>query len=103
MKPVLVAVGVSLSLLSGAVAVAASSADSSSSATNDARGAQADQLTSIRQQLEDQLLKAGYSDVRIMPSSFLVEAKDKQGNPIKMVIGPDSFTAIAYITPNTQQ
>jgi hypothetical protein len=27
-----------------------------------------------------------------MPSSFLVRAKDSQGNPVMMVINPDSFT-----------
>ncbi len=29
-----------------------------------------------------------------MPESFLVRAKDKDGNPVMMVIKPDSFTAV---------
>ena len=53
--------------------------------------------TNIRQQLQDQLAKAGYTDVKVMPSSFFVQAKDKQGNPVAMVIGPDSFTEVTDI------
>ena len=50
----------------------------------------ADELhhTNIRQELQDQLAKAGYTSVKITPSSFFIEAKDKQGNPVQMVIGP---------------
>ena len=29
-----------------------------------------------------------------MPSSFLVRAKDSQGNPVMMVINPDSLTEV---------
>ncbi len=32
-----------------------------------------------------------------MPSSFLVRAKDKSGNPVMMVINPDSVTAVTEI------
>ena len=33
--------------------------------------------------------------VSVTPASFLIRAKDKQGNPVEMVIGPDSFTEVA--------
>jgi hypothetical protein len=32
-----------------------------------------------------------------MPESFLVRAKDKSGNPVMMVVNPDSVTAIIEI------
>jgi hypothetical protein len=38
--------------------------------------------------------QAGFTDIRIMPESFLVRAKDRDGNPVMMVINPDSITAI---------
>ena len=38
------------------------------------------------------LTKAGFSDITIMPSSFLVRAKDSDGNPVMMVINPDFMT-----------
>lgn len=55
---------------------------------------------SIRQQIQDQLSKAGYTAVDITPSSFLIRAKDKQGNPVEMVVGPDSLTEITEVTPS---
>ena len=83
-------------------------------ATNDAgpvvQNSQAAQATdsqasgsmNIRQQLQAQLSKNGYTDVQIMPSSFVVRAKDKQGNPVEMVIGPDSFIQVTEVPmPNS--
>jgi hypothetical protein len=59
----------------------------------------ADELhhTSIRQELQDKLAKAGYTAVQVTPSSFFIQAKDKKGNPVAMVIGPDSFTEVTEV------
>ena len=46
------------------------------------------------QKMRDDLMKAGFTDIHIMPSSFLVRAKDSSGNPVMMVVNPDSVTAI---------
>ena len=51
------------------------------------------QLTSFRR-LRADLGKAGFTDITVMPSSFLVRAKDSQGNPVMMVINPDSLTEV---------
>jgi hypothetical protein len=51
----------------------------------------------IRQQVQNNLEQAGYTDIEIMPESFLVRAKDKNGNSVMMVINPDSVTAITEI------
>ena len=48
----------------------------------------------IAQKMRDDLTKAGFTDIHIMPSSFLVRAKDSSGNPVMMVVNPDSITAI---------
>ena len=111
MKTTLAVQAVALSLLVGGVAAAAETPATTPStpayakpviADADAMKA-ADQLhhTNIRQQLQDQLGKAGYTAVKITPSSFFVEAKDRQGNPVQMVIGPDSFTEITALGPKT--
>ena len=42
--------------------------------------------THIVQRLRADLGKAGFTDITVMPSSFLVRAKDLQGNPVMMVI-----------------
>ena len=52
----------------------------------------------IAQKMRDDLSKAGFTDIHIMPSSFLVRAKDSAGNPVMMVVNPDSITAITEET-----
>jgi hypothetical protein len=58
------------------------------------RGGQTQSRQPIRQQVQNDLSQAGYTDIKIMPESFLVRAKDKSGNPVMMVINPDSITAV---------
>jgi hypothetical protein len=48
----------------------------------------------IQQQVKTNLQSAGFTDIKIMPESFLVRAKDKSGNLVMMVINPDSITAV---------
>jgi hypothetical protein len=45
-------------------------------------------------QVKNKLEQAGYKDVRIIPLSYLVQATDKDGNPVMMVLNPDSMTAL---------
>ena len=54
---------------------------------------------SLRAQLQTMLQNQGFSDIRVMPSSFLVRAKDKDGNPVVMSVSPDSMTEVAEIGP----
>jgi hypothetical protein len=49
----------------------------------------------MSQKLHDDLTKAGFTDITIMPQSLLVRAKDAQGNPVMMVVNPDSLTDVA--------
>ena len=51
----------------------------------------------IEQQVRANLQNAGFTDIKIMPQSFLVRAKDKSGNPVMMVINPDSITSLTEI------
>ncbi len=55
-------------------------------------------LGRIAERIHSQLGKAGFTDIRIMPSSFMVRAKDSSGNPVMMVVNPDSVTAITEET-----
>ena len=52
----------------------------------------------LSQKLRDDLTKAGFTDITIMPASLIVRAKDAQGNSIMMVINPDSLTDVAEHT-----
>jgi len=57
----------------------------------------------VRQQVQKNLQQAGFTDIQIMPSSFLVRAKDKDRNPVMMVINPDSVTAVTEIPGQGKQ
>ena len=48
----------------------------------------------IAQKLRADLMKAGYTDITIRPSSFFIQAKNSEGNPVTMMISPDSVTAL---------
>lgn len=86
-------------LLAGGFAGSAAAATTTTpapagSATDQNAAPNAQAPTHISQRLRDDLSKAGFTNITIMPSSFLVRAKDSQGNPVMMVINPDSLTEV---------
>jgi hypothetical protein len=66
--------------------------------TKDSSNAAPPDTTQIEQQLHQDLSKAGYTDIKIMPGSFLVQAKDKQGNETEMMISPHSMTEVTAMS-----
>jgi hypothetical protein len=48
----------------------------------------------IAQQIRSNLEQAGFTNIKMMPGSFIVRAQDKDNNPVMMVINPDSITAV---------
>jgi PRC-barrel domain len=53
--------------------------------------------TPLRDNIRSMLQRSGFSDIRIMPSSFMIRAKDQQGNPVIMSVSPDSVTEISEL------
>lgn len=51
----------------------------------------------LRQQVKKNLAAAGFTDINVMPESFLVRAKDRSGNPVMMIINPGSVTAVTAL------
>jgi hypothetical protein len=47
---------------------------------------------SMQQQLSGNLTKAGFTDVKITPDAFIIQAKNKSGDPVTMFLSPDSLT-----------
>lgn len=68
---------------------------------NTSPGANTSNSPNIRQQLMTSLEQAGFSDVKVMPDSFLVQAKDKSGNPVTMFINPDSMSVFTSDAADT--
>jgi hypothetical protein len=87
-----IAIGLALTLAGPTLAQAAS--QSAKMTGQEQSQTQPHNTQSMRQQVQDNLQKAGFTDIKVMPESFLVRAKDKDGNPIMMVINPDSVTAL---------
>jgi hypothetical protein len=47
-----------------------------------------------REQIKADLQKAGFTDITMMPGSFLIQAKNKSGDPVTMMIRPNSLTEV---------
>lgn len=56
----------------------------------------------IRHRITQQLSQAGFTDIHIMPQSFLVHAKDSAGNPVYMTITPNSVVALTLTHQGSQ-
>ena len=61
------------------------------------------QQQSIPQELESELQRAGYSEVKVIPRSYVVSAKDPEGNPSVMLIGPYAFEAVTFYKSSASQ
>ena len=49
----------------------------------------------IAEQIKSNLEQAGFKNIKLMPSAFIVRAEDQNGNPVVMVVNPDSITAVS--------
>jgi len=72
-----------------AAAAPSSNAAPATAATANANG------SGIRGKLIANLEQAGFTDVTVMPDSFLVQATDKSGNPVTMILSPDSMAVFS--------
>jgi hypothetical protein len=98
MRPSLIATGTALLLCTTAAfaqtnAPATSTAAPSANVTADS----ANTTTSLRDSVRGMLQKSGFTDISMMPSSFMIRARDQQGNPVVMSVSPDSVTEISEL------
>jgi|SRR5579863_770785 len=56
----------------------------------------------LRQQLTNSLQQSGFTNIKVVPESFLVQANDKSGNPVTMFIGPNSVAEVTTVGSNDQ-
>jgi hypothetical protein len=52
---------------------------------------------SLPAELKQKMQTAGYTNVEIVPGSYLVSAKDKDGKNVMMKIGPNSMTMLTQV------
>lgn len=48
----------------------------------------------VQQQVKANLQQAGFTDIKIRPESFLINAKDKSGNPVTISVDPNSIEEV---------
>lgn len=72
----------------------ANSTTSSQSATDPAQSTAA-------QKIQDDLKKAGFTDIKVVAESFVVQAKTKDGNPMVMTIGPHGMSVFEAMNTTT--
>ncbi|HZQ00263.1 MAG TPA: hypothetical protein VFB13_12035 [Reyranella sp.] len=56
---------------------------------------QLDKAKDIPKQIEQKLSEKGFKDIKIVPGSYIVSAKDKDNKPIMMLIGPGQMTVLS--------
>jgi hypothetical protein len=54
---------------------------------------------SIQRNIRAQLTLAGFTDIELLPTSFLVRAKDADGNPVMLMLSPDSISQLQEVAP----
>jgi hypothetical protein len=98
MRLSLLATGTAL-LLCSTAAIAQTNTPNTSAITPPANSAgdSTHTKTTLRDNIREMLQKSGFSDISVMPSSFMIRAKDQQGNPVVMSVSPDSITEISAI------
>ncbi len=86
-------------LLATPVLAQANTNSSSTTANNTSQTkpmSQAD-LQRVQQKITNDLTSDGYTNVQVMPNSFLVHATNKRNEPVVMIINPDSVFAVTQL------
>jgi hypothetical protein len=55
---------------------------------------QQDAIRKLPDKIKDKLTAEGFSDVTVVPGSFIVSGKDKDGKSVMMLIGPNSMSVM---------
>jgi hypothetical protein len=80
-------------LLSMPVAFAQSQTSNSSTQSSTSQpSANASQNTAVASKIQQDLRNAGFTDVKVVAQSYVVQAKSKDGNPVLMTIGPQGMS-----------
>lgn len=91
MKILLTACAISTCLLTGS-AFAQGSGTAPSSTPQATTQPPAQQSQAAAQQIQQDLKSAGFTDVKVVAESFVVQAKTKDGNPVLMTFGPHGMS-----------
>jgi hypothetical protein len=98
-KTLLAAFGAAALFAVPAFAATTPSTDTTSPATGSSATTQgAPDNIHLRQKITADLEKDGFKNVEVVADSFLVHAINKEGEPVVMIINPDSVFAVTKLT-----
>ena len=63
---------------------------------------QQDAIRKLPDKIHDRLTADGFTDVTVVPGSFIVSGRDKEGKPVLMLIGPNSMQVMTTGRPDDQ-
>ena len=92
MKIVALAAAMAMGLAGAPFALAQTTNTTNTPNTTDAP----QQNQGMRQQMQLDLQKAGFTDISITPQSYFVRAKDRAGNPVMIAVDPNSVEEVAF-------
>jgi hypothetical protein len=49
----------------------------------------------LPQRIQHKLKSQGFTNIQVVPEGYIVSARDKDGDPVTMIIGPHSITMFA--------
>jgi hypothetical protein len=64
------------------------------SAAQDQQGVVNQAVQSFEQRVQQRLTQAGFSNIEMVPTSILVRALDRDGNPVMLALSPDSLAEL---------
>jgi hypothetical protein len=70
------------------------SATASGGSGQQASGGPSQGSMAFRQKMKQDLEQAGFTNVQVVPESFLIRATDKQGRPVVMMVDPNSAVVV---------
>ncbi|UFW72987.1 hypothetical protein [Bradyrhizobium sp. WU425] len=91
--------GSAVALMALANPAAAQNATNGSQASSQP-SSNSNQNLAAAQKIQQDLQKAGFTDVKVVAESFVVQAKSKDGNPVLMTIGPHGMSVFEAMNVN---
>jgi hypothetical protein len=69
-------------------------APAAASTTHEQRDVVNQGAQSFEQRVQQRLTQAGFSNIEMVPTSILIRAIDRDGNPVMLALSPDSLAAL---------
>jgi hypothetical protein len=92
-----VVVAASAIVLAASAASAATVSSTTASKTQALTAPSTQPAPQLRQEIRDQLAKAGLTDIKVAPEEYVVHAKNKNGDAVAMAVTPNSFLEVTDV------